>query len=128
MPSGLGISDQRKPERLLPRFPNRRPGPRHDLTNLTKHGRDARINTDRENMRKAVNIYQAKSQLSDLVSRAADGEEFVIAKSGKPRARLVPLAVPPVRRRPGGGKGKVWVADDFDAPLPADLLAAFEGR
>ena len=79
-------------------------------------------------MRKAVNIYQAKSQLSDLVSRAADGEEFVIAKSGKPRARLVPLAVPPVRRRPGGGKGKVWVAEDFDSPLPADLLAAFEGR
>jgi prevent-host-death family protein len=79
-------------------------------------------------MRKAVNIYQAKSQLSDMVSRAADGEEFVIAKSGKPRARLVPLAAPPPRRRPGGGKGKVWVADDFDAPLPADLVAAFEGR
>ena len=79
-------------------------------------------------MRKAVNIYQAKSQLSDMVSRAADGEEFVIAKSGKPRARLVPLAVRPSRRRPGGGKGKVWVADDFDAPLPADLVAAFEGR
>lgn len=79
-------------------------------------------------MRKAVNIYQAKSQLSEMVNRAADGEEFVIAKSGKPRARLVPLAVPPIRRRPGGGKGKVWVAEDFDAPLPADLLAAFEGR
>jgi len=79
-------------------------------------------------MRKAVNIYQAKSRLSDMVSRAADGEEFVIAKSGKPRARLVPLAAPPHRRRPGGGKGKLWVADDFDAPLPADLAAAFKGR
>ena len=79
-------------------------------------------------MRKVVNIYQAKSQLSDMVSRAADGEEFVIAKSGKPRARLGPLAVRPIRRRPGGGKGKVWVADDFDAPLPADLAAAFRGR
>jgi len=79
-------------------------------------------------MRKAVNIYQAKTQLSDMVSRAADGEEFVIAKAGKPRARLVPLAAQPPRRRPGAGKGKVWVADDFDAPLPPDLLAAFEGR
>jgi len=82
----------------------------------------------RGNVRKAVNIHQAKSQLSDMVSRAADGEEFVIAKAGKPRARLVPLAARPIRRRPGGGKGKVWVADDFDAPLPADLVAAFEGR
>jgi prevent-host-death family protein len=72
-------------------------------------------------MRKTVNIYQAKSQLSDLVNRAADGEEIVIAKSGKPRARLVPVEAPPRRRRPGGGKGKVWVADDFDAPLPTDL-------
>jgi prevent-host-death family protein len=79
-------------------------------------------------MRKAVNIYQAKSQLSDMVSRAAEGEEFIIAKSGKPRARLVPLAPSRLRRRSGGGKGKVWVADDFDAPLPADLVAALEGR
>jgi prevent-host-death family protein len=79
-------------------------------------------------MRKAVNVYQAKSRLSDMVSRVADGEEFVMAKSGKPRARLVPLAAAPHRRRPGGGKGKVWVADDFDAPLPADLAAAFKGR
>jgi prevent-host-death family protein len=79
-------------------------------------------------MRKAINIYQAKSQLSEMVSRAADGEEIVIAKSGKPRARLVPLATKPKRRPPGGGKGKVWVADDFDAPLPAELAAAFEGR
>lgn len=79
-------------------------------------------------MRKTVNVYQAKSQLSEMVSRAAEGEEIVIAKAGKPRARLVPLAVRPKRRLPGGGKGKVWVADDFDAPLPADLLAVFEDR
>ena len=79
-------------------------------------------------MPRVFNIYQAKTQLSDLVSRATDGEEFIIAKAGKPRARLVPVARKRPGRVPGGGKGKVWVADDFDAPLPAELLAAFEGR
>ena len=62
------------------------------------------------------------------VDRAADGEEIVIAKAGKPRARLVPVPTAHKPRRPGGGKGKVWVADDFDAPLPPDLPAAFTGR
>ena len=79
-------------------------------------------------MPKTFNIYEAKTQLSDMVSRAAAGEEFVIAKAGKPRARLVPIAGKRRRRVPGGGKGKVWVADDFDAPLPDGILAAFEGR
>jgi prevent-host-death family protein len=79
-------------------------------------------------MAKTVNLYEAKTHLSALVDRAADGEEIVIAKAGKPRARLVPVSTPHKPRRPGGGKGKVWVADDFDAPLPADLLAAFNGR
>jgi antitoxin (DNA-binding transcriptional repressor) of toxin-antitoxin stability system len=79
-------------------------------------------------MPKTLNIYQAKTQLSAMVSRAADGEEFIIAKAGKPRARLVPLGGKRPSRVPGGGKGKVWVADDFDAPLPAELIAAFDGR
>jgi prevent-host-death family protein len=79
-------------------------------------------------MAKTVNLYEAKTHLSALVDRAADGEEIVIAKAGKPRARLVPVPTAQKRRRPGGGKGKVWVADDFDAPLPPDLLAAFTGR
>ena len=79
-------------------------------------------------MAKTVNLYEAKTHLSALVDRAADGEEIVIAKAGKPRARLVPVSTLHKPRRPGGGKGKVWVADDFDAPLPADLLAAFNGR
>jgi prevent-host-death family protein len=77
-------------------------------------------------MGKPVNLYDAKTQLSRLVDRAADGEEIVIAKSGKPRARLVPLAKP-TRRKPGVWKGRVWIAKDFDAPLPADILAGFEG-
>jgi prevent-host-death family protein len=74
-----------------------------------------------------VNIYDAKARLSELVDRAAAGEEIVIAKAGKPRARLVPLKSPKAIRKPGGGKGRVWVAKDFDAPLPPEVLEAFEG-
>jgi prevent-host-death family protein len=76
---------------------------------------------------KVLNLYEAKSQLSALVEEAAAGKEIIIAKAGVPRARLVPLK-PRVRRRPGGSKGKIWIAPDFDAPLPDDIQAAFEGR
>ena len=62
---------------------------------------------------KPVNIYDAKTHLSELVQRAAAGEEIVIARNGKPAARLVALAASPVRR-PGGWEGRVWVAPDFD--------------
>ncbi len=76
-------------------------------------------------MSETVNLYQAKTHLSDLVDRASKGEEIVIAKAGKPVARLVPLAGTDRGRSPGGWEGVVWIADDFDAPLPAHLLAAF---
>jgi prevent-host-death family protein len=76
---------------------------------------------------KVLNLYEAKSRLSSLVEEAAAGAEIVIAKSGVPRARLVPLK-PRVRRRPGGSKGRIWIAPDFDAPLPDDVLDAFEGK
>ena len=79
-------------------------------------------------MAKTVNLYEAKTRLSELVERAARGEEVVIAKAGEPKARLVPLARPPHPRKPGAWKGRVIVAPDFDAPLPEDVLAAFEGR
>ncbi len=72
-----------------------------------------------------VNLYEAKTRLSHLVERAAAGEEIIIAKAGKPRARLVPLKTGRPARRPGAGRGKVWIADDFDAPLPVDVLEAF---
>ena len=73
------------------------------------------------------NLYEAKSALSKLVDRAAAGEEIVIAKSGSPRAKLVPIAA--VRaRQPGGWEGQMFIAEDFDDPLPEDLQAAFEGR
>jgi prevent-host-death family protein len=75
-----------------------------------------------------VNLYEAKTSLSQLVERAAAGEEIIIAKAGKPKARLVPLADRAAPRRPGGWKGKVFVADDFDEPLPVDILSAFEGK
>lgn len=69
-------------------------------------------------MRKPINIYQAKSQLSKLVDRAAAGEEIVIAKAGRPMAMLVPIPDKPPLRIPGRGKGLIWAAPDFDAPDP----------
>jgi prevent-host-death family protein len=68
-----------------------------------------------------VNLNEARTSLSKLVDRAASGEEIVITRAGKPRARLVPLADRTLRK-PGGWEGKVWVADDFDEPLPPEML------
>lgn len=73
-------------------------------------------------------LYEAKTNLSKLVDRAAAGDEIVIAKNGVPKARLVSLPRQDRKKRFGGWEGKVWVADDFDAPLPDDLLDAFEGK
>ena len=75
-------------------------------------------------MVKMLNLYEAKSQLSSLVEEASAGAEIIIAKAGVPRARLVPMKAA-ARRRPGGSKGRIRIAPDFDTPLPADLLAAF---
>ena len=77
-----------------------------------------------------VNIHAAKTQLSRLVDEAAAGEEIVIARAGKPVARLMPLATPPVARRRVLGclAGRLTMPADFDAPLPDDVLDAFEGR
>jgi len=74
-----------------------------------------------------VNIHEAKTHLSRLIERVSEGEEIVIAKSGKPVARLVPYERPRVPRQPGSMRDKLQVADDFDAPLPSELLAGFEG-
>lgn len=73
------------------------------------------------------NLYEAKTNLSKLVDRAAAGEEIIIMKNGKPMARLVPLAAPK-RRASGGAEGRYWISDDFDAPLPDEILDAFEGK
>lgn len=72
-----------------------------------------------------INLYEAKMQLSRLVERAAAGEEIVIAKGGRPLARLVPLAPRTTPRRLGSLAGQVWVGPDFDDPLPDDIAAGF---
>lgn len=74
-----------------------------------------------------VNLYEAKTQLSSLVERAYRGEEIVIAKAGKPMAKLVVPALQPAQpRKPGGNFMKItYIADDFDAPLPDDVLRDF---
>lgn len=75
-----------------------------------------------------VNLHAAKTHLSRLVERAAAGEEIVIAKAGKAVARLVALEPETSVRRPGGWQGRVWIAEDFDAALPSELLSAFAGE
>ncbi len=74
-----------------------------------------------------VNLYEAKTQLSSLVERAAHGEEIVIAKAGKPMARLVAADPgPKLARKPGQNiLGITHISDDFDEPLPEDLLKDF---
>ncbi len=76
-----------------------------------------------------VNIYEAKTQLSKLVDLAEAGTDVVIARNGKPAARLTAVRVEKRPYRLGLLKGKGgWLADDFDAPLPDEILAKFEGR
>lgn len=76
-----------------------------------------------------INIHDAKTQFSKLIEAVLQGEEIVIAKAGKPAARLVPLAIKnSFVRRPGSMKGEITIADDFDMPLPDAIQADFEGR
>ena len=84
--------------------------------------RAARIN-------EPVSLYEAKTHLSELVDAAALGREITIMKSGKPKARLVPLPQADTRhlRVPGKGRGRGWIAADFDAPLSPDVLKLFTG-
>lgn len=72
-----------------------------------------------------VNVHEAKTHLSRLLARVAAGEEVLISRAGKPVARLVSVTKRRPRRVPGRDKGKGWIAEDFDAPLPKDLLALF---
>lgn len=74
---------------------------------------------------KTVNIHAAKTHLSALVEEAAGGEEIVIAKAGRPVARLVPLSEQKTPRKPGSMKGKIRIGADFDAPLPAEIARGF---
>ncbi len=73
-----------------------------------------------------VNIHEAKTHLSRLLARVVEGEEIVIAKSGRPVARLVAVERRSQRRVLGQDRGLFEVPEDFDDPLPEDVLASFE--
>ncbi|HEX2137357.1 MAG TPA: type II toxin-antitoxin system prevent-host-death family antitoxin, partial [Microvirga sp.] len=77
-----------------------------------------------------VGLAEAKAKLSELVDQVERGEEVVISRYGKAVAKLVPVEPPPKVDRSGifgSMTGKIWIADDFDAPLPADIQRYFEG-
>jgi prevent-host-death family protein len=80
-------------------------------------------------MANTINIYEAKTHLSALVEKAAHGEEIVIAKAGKPMAKLVPLEQKVLSPRKFGQNvlGITYIAPDFDAPLPEEIIADFYG-
>jgi prevent-host-death family protein len=77
-----------------------------------------------------VNVYEAKTRLSQLIDAAASGSDVIIARNGKPVARLTTLeTTQQPRYRLGLLEGEEsWLADDFDAPLPPEILAQFEGE
>ena len=75
-----------------------------------------------------VNVHEAKTHLSKLLKRVEAGEEITISRAGVAVAKLIPVVARQGRRPLGFLQGQVWVADDFDAPLPDDLLALFEGE
>lgn len=72
-----------------------------------------------------VNVHEAKTHFSRLLARVAAGEEIIIAKAGKPIAKLVPVKQAPGKRQLGMDEGKIWISEDFDE-LPEDLLREFE--
>lgn len=75
-----------------------------------------------------VNIHEAKTNFSKLVDAVMHGEEIIIAKAGKPAAKLVPIVAIKPQRKPGALKGKIKISKDFNTPLPDDILDQFEGK
>lgn len=73
-----------------------------------------------------VNVHEAKTHLSRLLDQALDGEEVIIMRAGRHLVRLTPVETAPTRRKLGSAKGEFVVPDDFDAPLPDDILDEFE--
>ena len=76
---------------------------------------------------KIVNMHEAKTSLSQLVEQVEQGEEVILARAGKPVVRMVAVRTD-ARRVLGAWRGRVRMADDFDAPLPTDELAAWTGE
>lgn len=79
-------------------------------------------------MESMVNIHEAKTHFSKLITRVQAGEEIVIALAGQPVARLVPVVQEAKKRQPGSAAGKIRIAPDFNAPLPDDVVAGFYAR
>jgi prevent-host-death family protein len=79
-------------------------------------------------MANTVNIHEAETHLSRLIDEVAAGAEIIIAKAGKPMARLSPIAVPIRKKRVGLLKGRIKVPDDFNSPLDDAVLGLFAGR
>jgi prevent-host-death family protein len=77
-------------------------------------------------MSRTVNIHEAKTHLSRLLAEVQTGTEIIIAKAGKPVAKLIPTAERPSERIAGSAKGQFTIATEFNAPLPDDLLESFE--
>jgi prevent-host-death family protein len=77
-------------------------------------------------MATTVNMHEAKTHLSRLVERACLGEEVIIAKAGRPVARIVPIATERRARKPGSAVGRARLTPDFHQPLADDLLEEFE--
>jgi prevent-host-death family protein len=86
------------------------------------------VHTEPEDVVRSVNIHDAKTHLSRLVDEVSAGEEIIIAKAGKPLARLIPFRAGTRRRKLGVLTGRFSVPDDFDAPLPSEIIEDFEGR
>lgn len=77
-------------------------------------------------MPEKINVHEAKTHFSKLLARVGNGEEIIIAKAGKPVAKLIPTGEKLIKRVAGSAKGKVNISNDFDAPLPESVLNAFE--
>lgn len=74
---------------------------------------------------KTVNVHEAKTNLSRLLAEVEKGHEVVVARNGKPIAKIVPFPDAKKPRVFGKGRGRTWMSEDFDAPLPDDLLELF---
>ena len=77
-------------------------------------------------MLQIINVHEAKTHFSKLLNRVMNGEEIIIAKAGKPVARMLPITEDLIARVPGSAVGRVWISPDFNAPLPEDMIEEFE--
>ena len=76
----------------------------------------------------SVSVYETKARLSQLLNQVEQGEQVIITRHGKPVAQLLPVTPAAKHRKLGTLRGRLRIADDFDAPLPDELIAAFEGE